>query len=365
MDSKIIKNVNGLDISILTSSYKKTNERRDNILLLHGFPELGYSFRYLIDTLSSSGYYCIAPDQRGYGNTKFKNYKEKRLKQFSVLNLAKDMYLLLKKIKVDKIDIIGHDFGAYVACYFSLLYPKAVKSIIIMSMPFSGPPSNRGKEKINFKDLNIGLKKLNPKRKHYQSYFCSPNASRNMLNCNQGVYDFLRGYYYFKSHNYKNNKPFRLKNSSPKELSKLPEYYIMKRSLGMAQTIKSYMPSNKKLLLQTKAWMTDKDLSYYAKQFEKGGFKEPLKWYRMMLSSKEKENIKKLKLQNYLSIPGLFISGESDWGMYQKPGELEKMQKSFFKKFYGVKIVKNAGHWVQQENPQNTSNYILNFYNEL
>ena len=68
--SRLIKNVNGLDINILENNIKK---KSDNvILLLHGFPEIAFSYRYLMLLFEDLGYYCIAPDQRGYGQTKVK-----------------------------------------------------------------------------------------------------------------------------------------------------------------------------------------------------------------------------------------------------------------------------------------------------
>ena len=69
-----------------------------------------------------AGYYCIAPDQRGYGQTKSK--VKETLNSFSVLNLARDMSCLMAKLNIDKYHLIGHDFGAYVSSYLCLLKPK-------------------------------------------------------------------------------------------------------------------------------------------------------------------------------------------------------------------------------------------------
>ena len=364
MQSIIVKKVNGLNFHAYTSDNRKRNHKDKNILMLHGFPELGYSFRYLIESLSSHNNYCIAPDQRGYGKTSFIDMKEEKLSNFSVLNLTRDLHILLKKMNINKVDVIGHDFGSYIACYLSLLYPKVVNSIIIMSMPFPGLPTKKNLKINLMKKINFNLSKLSPPRKHYQSYFCQPNAEKNILHCKQGLFNFLKGYFYFKSHNYKNNKPFKLAELSAKELSKLPEYYIMMRNLGMAETIEKYMP-NEKDLYGLKLWLKDKDLNYYTKNFRKRGLRNPFKWYRMMINDKEKLNIMKLKLKNSLNIPSMFIAGEADWGIYQKPGDIETMEKKFFKKFHGVKIVENAGHWVQQENPKDTAKYILDFYKNI
>ena len=108
--SRIIKNVNGLNIRILENNVKKKS--RNIILLLHGFPEISYSYRYIMLLFEKVGYYCIAPDQRGYGKTK--SIGKETLNAFSVLNLAKDMSCLMEKLNINKFHLIGHDFGAYV-----------------------------------------------------------------------------------------------------------------------------------------------------------------------------------------------------------------------------------------------------------
>ena len=234
LKSKVIKNVNGLNINILENNAEK---KFDNvILLLHGFPEISFSYRYLMLLLEKAGYYCVAPDQRGYGKTK-SSVKE-TLNSYSVLNLAKDIYCLIKKLNINKYHLIGHDFGAYVSSYLCLLYKKEVLSLTLMSMPFPGPPiiKNIG----NMKEINQKLALLKPKRKHYQYYFSSYGANKNIMKCKQGLNSFFRSYFYFKSYDYKKNTPFKLKSFTAEEISKMPEYYIMKLNLGMAQTVKIF-----------------------------------------------------------------------------------------------------------------------------
>ena len=84
-----------------------------------------------------------------------------------------------------------------------------------------------------------------------------------------------------------------------------------------------------------------------------------------MLSSKERLKLIKLNLPTSINTPAIFIAGSADWGIYQKPGELEKMEQKFFKNYHGTKIIKKAGHWVQQEQPKITFETIINFYNNL
>ncbi len=355
--SKVIKSVNGLNLHILENNVKvKSN---NVILLLHGFPEISFSYRYIMLLFEKAGFYCIAPDQRGYGQTQSRG--RETLNSFSVLNLARDMSCLMQKLNIGKYHLIGHDFGAYVSSYLCLLNSKNILSLTLMSMPFSGPPILKNINKML--KMNQKLALLEPKRKHYQYYFSSYGAAKNMMECKQGLKKFLRSYFYFKSYDYKGNNPFKLKSFTAKELSKMPEYYIMKFNLGMAQTVKKYSPT--KLQVSKCNWLNEVDLGYYVKNYLDSGIKNPLSWYRVMLSQKEKLRIIKLNLTKSIYIPSIFISGSADWGMYQKPGDLEKMENVFLKNYYGRFIVKRAGHWVQQEQPNETFNLIIKFLRKI
>ena len=131
----------------------------------------------------------------------------------------------------------------------------------------------------------------------------------------------------------------------------------------MAQTIKDYMPSTTER--SNCKWLNEHDLSFYVKSFYESGFRKPLLWYKVMISKKEKNRIIKLNLDKFTKIPSIFIAGESDWGTYQKPGDLKKMENNFLKNYFGKKIIKGAGHWVQQEQPKKTFNEIIKFYNKI
>ena len=228
-------------------------------------------------------------------------------------------------------------------------------------MPFSGPPLLKNIDKL-FK-INKKLSLLKPKKKHYQYYFSSHSASNNIMKSKQELKNFFRNYFHFKSYAYKNNKPFRLKNFNAKDFSKMPEYYIMPFNLGITQTVKKYAPSLSEITYCN--WLNNEDLNFYIKNFLKSGIKKPLYWYRVMLSKKEKLRIIKLNLPRCISIPSIFISGSADWGMYQKPGDLESMESSFLKNYFGRFIIDKAGHWVQQEQPNKTFKAIINFLKKI
>ena len=63
--------------------------------------------------------------------------------------------------------------------------------------------------------------------------------------------------------------------------------------------------------------------------------------------------------------PSLFIAGKSDWGVYQRPGAVERMERSACTDMRGVHLVDGAGHWVQQEQPAEVSRLLLEFLQRL
>ena len=104
---KTLKEINGLNIFFLECG-KRSHKKTDIILFLHGFPELSYSFRHLMLLFAKKGYYCVAPDQRGYGKTTLsKNFKDKII-NYSIFNLTKDIYGLIVKLGFKKVNIVKY-----------------------------------------------------------------------------------------------------------------------------------------------------------------------------------------------------------------------------------------------------------------
>jgi len=359
--SNFIKNINGLDIHFLESGEKTENS--ELIVLLHGFPELSFSWRKILPVLSDNGYHVIAPDQRGFGSTIGSDLSyTSNLADFSQINLATDIYVLVKKLGYNKVRcIVGHDSGVGPASWSTLIRPDVFTSLITMSGPFTGPPSLIDNSKDDYisetDEMDKDLAELNIPRKHYQSYYRTESANNDIMYCQQGLKSFIRAYYHYKSADWKNNNPFELTSWNSHELSKMPTYYVMNKDQNMAETVNDHMPSDDEI--SNCRWLTENEIEVYVKEYSKTTFQGGLNWYR---SGVDYENIQKLSLFSdfKIDVPSLFISGQKDWGIYQKPGALDKMS-SVMSKFKGVQLIENAGHWVQQENPEKVNKLILEF----
>ena len=126
---------------MLESGYETPG--RPAVLLLHGFPELAYSWRKVMLPLASAGYHVIAPDQRGYGRTTgWDDSYDADPDPFRMLNMVRDAIGLVYALGHRSVAmVVGHDAGAPVASWAALVRPDIFRSVTIMSSPFEGPPA--------------------------------------------------------------------------------------------------------------------------------------------------------------------------------------------------------------------------------
>lgn len=138
--SRMAANGNGLEMHFLEADFEERS--RPCALLLHGFPELAYSWRHVMPALAQAGFHVIAPDQRGYGRTTgWDPDYDGDLACFRLFNLVRDVMGLLDALgRTDVTLLAGHDFGASVAAWAALIRPDVFHRLALMSAPFPGPP---------------------------------------------------------------------------------------------------------------------------------------------------------------------------------------------------------------------------------
>ncbi len=248
--SRFVSDINGLRIHVLEAGFETRG--RPLVLLLHGFPELAYSWRKVMGPLAAAGFRIVAPDQRGYGRTTgWDSDYDGDLGSFRILNAARDALGLVSALGHHEVALVaGHDFGASVAAWCALVRPDVFRSVALMSAPFAGPPAlpfdtadNPPQPRAAEPGIHNELAKLDRPRKHYQWYYSTRPANADMWHCPQGVHAFLRGYFHYKSADWTGNKPFPLKSWTARELAKMPTYYIMDLHQNMAETVAAEMPS--------------------------------------------------------------------------------------------------------------------------
>ena len=355
VSSRRVSGVNGLDLHVLEAG----DSAAPCVLLLHGFPELAYSWRKQMPALAKAGFHVLAPDQRGYGrSTGWAADYDTDLRPFGLFNLARDALGLVAAAGHREVAaVVGHDFGAPVAAWCALLRPDVFRRVVLMSAPFAGPPPwpAAGAE---VPDIDAELAALPRPRKHYQQHYRTRGANAEMWFCAQGVHAFLRAYHHMKSADWAANQPFALQAWRADELAKMPTYYVMDRDQGMAQTVAPHAPSAEQVAAHR--WLTEAELAVYAAEYTRNGFQGGLQWYRC---STHPPCVAELQMfaGRSIDVPAAFIAGAADWGVHQVPGALQRMQQAACTQLRSVHLVAGAGHWVQQEQPAEVNRLLLDF----
>ncbi len=353
--SRMVDGVNGLSVHLLEAGHE--GGQRPLALLLHGFPELAYSWRKIIGPLAAAGFHVVAPDLRGYGRTTgWSADYDQDLAPFSMLGMVGDIGALVQALGHAQIDLlVGHDFGSPLAAWCGLARPELVRRLVMMSAPFAGAPAQQTNER---EAIDGALAALARPRKHYHWYYATRPANTDMADAEQGLSAFLRAYFHCKSAVWAGNAPHRLKDWSADELAVMPTYYIMDRAATMAQTVAPFMPAAEDIARCR--WLTEAELAVYTEEYARTGFQGGLNMYRTRFDPKLIA-AHTAYAGRTIDAPSLFISGTKDWGTYQAPGALERMRDVVCTGMTGVQLIDGAGHWVMQEQPEAVVERLLAF----
>lgn len=362
-----IDGVNGVRMHILTAGCSEA----PLLLLLHGFPEISFSWRHVLVPLASAGYHCVAPDLRGYGRTCIASGQrcefDSDLGEFCELNRVSDMVCLVHALGHTRCaTVVGHDFGSSRAFWCALTRPDLFCSLVCMSAPCVSPPlpvvgqHNGGDTSAGWGGIGRDLLQLG--RLHYQEYYCSSEANAQLLSMD--LRHFFRAYYHMKSADWEANQEAVTSPPaawSAQELAKLPEYYVMRYGKSMAETVAAHMPSPAFVVKHSSSWLADADVEVYANEYGRTGFQGGLNDYRVASGGLSWPKTKAFAGAS-LKVQSCFIAGNRDVGVVQRPGTLRAMESApgYVRTF----MVEGAGHWVQQEQPMKVVQCVLEFLDQ-
>ncbi|MEO1266228.1 MAG: alpha/beta hydrolase [Pseudomonadota bacterium] len=336
------------------------------LVLLHGFPELAFSWRKVMVPLADLGYRVVAPDQRGYGQTTgWVDGFEGDVDSYRLVALARDALAFVSALgRPEAAAVIGHDFGSPVGQTAALIRSDVFRACVMMSAPVPSPSALPfgPYQAPNGRDVHADLRALDRPRKHYQWYYSTRTAATDMLAPPEGLHAFLRAYYHMKSADWAANTPAPLAAWSAEDLARLPDYYLMGADQTMPEAVRASMPTADEIAAQ--AWLTDDELGVYADAFRATGFQAPLNWYRCQTEGRNAADLAMFagcKLQ----VPTAFIAGASDWGVHQVPGALAAMECAGSVDYRGTTLIDGAGHWVQQEQPDAVVTALSSFLKSL
>ncbi|KAI4341674.1 hypothetical protein MLD38_026368 [Melastoma candidum] len=287
------------------------------VLFLHGFPELWYSWRHQMISLSSLGYRCIAPDLRGFGDSDAPESPD----EYTMLHVVGDVIGVMDAAGVGKVFLVGHDWGAIVAWSVCLFRPDRVTALVNTSVVFQ--PRNPGMKPVDmFKNL-FG-------DDYYLCRFQVPGEAEE---------DFSR------ADTAKLIKTF-LTGRSPKPP-------CIPKEVGFAGLSQRHV--------EMPAWLTEEDVAYYADKFSKKGFTGGLNYYRAMNKTWE---LTAAWNGAQIMVPVKFVVGDLDL-TYHIPGVKQLLHEGGLKRFVPfleeVVVMEDTAHFLQQEKPDEVTAHIYDF----
>jgi pimeloyl-ACP methyl ester carboxylesterase len=294
------------------------------VVLCHGFPELWYSWRHQLAALGAAGYRAFAPDLRGYGASSHPT----EVSDYGSDKLTGDLCGLLDHYGYEKAAFVGHDWGAMVVWEMGRLHPERVSSLFNMSVPYSNAPAPPTEI---FKVIFEG-------KFFYILYFQPVGPAEAELESNPR--HFLRTMLYSAG------------GEGMANGSALPD--APAEGTGFLDIL-SPAPD------QLPPWLTEHDVDVYAEAFEKGGFFGPVSFYRNMDANWQRSH--DIPASIY-TMPVGFLTGSRDPVNAMMPGAAEAMAEAL-PNFRGGTTVEGAGHWVQQEKPDETNAALLAFLSEV
>ena len=268
------------------------------VLLLHGFPELWYSWRHQMQAIAASGRRAIAPDLRGFGGSS----SPEAIEAYDIEQLTGDLAALLDALAIDTATVVGHDWGSDLAWKFALIEPQRVSAVVGISVPYvpraPAAPTTLMREQIG--------------EDFYIVWIQEPGAAEAALSADVRRTLATREVW---------NAEWAARHDEP----------------------------------PTPPWMSDDDLQLYVDEFTRTGFTGGLNWYRNL-----DRNWELLEAYDGRTIdqPALFITGSRDPVRAFMPHEAMTGSVTDLR---DVVIIEGAGHWVQQERPAEVNEALTSF----
>lgn len=288
------------------------------VVLCHGFPEIGYSWRHQMAALAEAGYHVLAPDQRGYGRSS----RPAELTDYDILHLTDDIAALIDTTGREKAVIVGHDWGSMVVWALALRKPEKLAGVVGMSVPFvpRGPQPPIQAMRQLFGDSFF-----------YMVYFQEPGRADAELGNDPArtMRRMLCG--------------ARVSADVPVDPTAMfapgPEGFIdrMPEPAGLPD------------------WLSQAELDHYVEEFTHSGYTGGINWYRNMDRNWE---LMAHTADAKVEIPARFIGGTLDPVLMMMP---PSVQDGWLADDRGTVLIDDAGHWVQQEKPAETNAALLEF----
>jgi pimeloyl-ACP methyl ester carboxylesterase len=292
------------------------------VVLCHGFPELAYSWRHQIPALADAGYRVIAPDQRGYGGSD----RPEAIEDYDIHHLTGDLLGVLDDIRASQAVFVGHDWGSMVVGTMALLHPDRVAGVVGMSVPLL-PRGPMGPVTL--------MRQLFGDTFFYILYFQEPGVADAELDAD----------------------PAEMMTRMLAGLTVRPD--DAERIAGLAAPDGRGFVDRLPEVEELPPWLSQEELDHYIEVFSKTGFTGGINWYRNM--DRNWETTPQLD-GVHVTMPSSFITGSADPVNLMTPAAV---MEGHVLDHRGNTIIEGAGHWVQQEAPDEVNAALLAFLGSL
>ncbi len=294
------------------------------VIMVHGWPELWYSWRHHIKPIAQAGYRVVAPDVRGYGGSD----KPYDIEAYDMVNMMADVIGIIDAFGEKSAILVGHDWGAPICWNTAALHSDRISAVAALSVPY------RKRGKVSGIEL---WRRIYDGKFFYQLYFQAEGVAESELEAD--VRTSLRKIY------------FSISGDVPSLDSWLQR--PAGGTLLEALTDPHPFPS----------WLTPEDLDYFVTNFEAGGFRGPINRYR----NQERDFVRLPDMGvRPVEQPSCFIAGSKDIVRRFLPDyDLYEDVAINCTDLRFSRIIDGAGHWVQQEAPREVSAALLEFLASL
>ena len=291
------------------------------VVLCHGFPGLGYSYRHQMRALAASGYRAIAPDMPGYGGTDV----PRDIDDYTNERVSDALIGLLDSLGHERAVFVGHDFGAPVAWTVALRHRARVSGLVLLAVPYAPD-----RFPLRPSELYASMA-----RKHFLHihYFQEPGVADRELDADPR--GFLHQLFYALSGAYRYLDIWQHPSDGNGYLDVLPEAPPLPWS-----------------------WLTEDEFDHYVEVFTRTGFTGGLNWYRAYDANWERSrNLAGADIE----VPTLFVAGAHDPVLTMSGAQALDRMRDTVPDLRGLHLVEGAGHFVQQERPEEVNELLLTF----
>jgi pimeloyl-ACP methyl ester carboxylesterase len=301
------------------------------VVFCHGFPESWYSWRHQLPAVAAAGFRAVALDMRGYGGTT----APPAVGDYSLSHLVGDVVGAVAALGETQAVVVGHDWGAPVAWYSALMRPDVFRAVVGMSVPYIAPvvlPAG-----VTMSDLMRAV--AGPDREYYRLYFQEPGVAEKAMEAD--VERTVRGLLYSISGDVVTDGVFERPWDG---------HFPPSQGLVSQLVVPEVLPS----------WLTEDDVRIYVDELSRSGFRGGLNWYR---------NIDALPailapfVGTTITAPSMYVCGENDL-IAANPAAVQAFPTSL-PGLRGAHVLPDAGHWIQQERPEQVNEALVAFLRSL